>query len=156
MALEFDLKVLGSRELENKLGALPMRAQNRVMKRVLRATVARLQNEVLLNLSGRVVDERTGRLVNAIEAQKPKVVRNNERGLVMGLRLPARGELGIDAKAKGYYPTALEYDVRLGPLMPIRKAVNAVAEDALDRMAGQIAEGIEKEWSLGRTFREAI
>ena len=147
MPIQFDIKVLGSQELERKLGQLPKKAQNRVMKRVLRATGRRIHNEILLNFSGRVVDEKTGRTVAALEANRPRVVRNNDRGIVVGLRLPTRAQLGPEAvSAKGYHITALEYDVRLGPRMPIRKAVNAIQDDALDRMATEIAEGIEKEW----------
>ncbi len=153
MALAFDLKVFGSRELERQMRALPRIAQDRVMKTALRKAGNRAKNSVLLNLSGNVVQERTGRFVNAMERLPVRLVRRTDNALVYGWSLPSRAALGLPAGKGGYYPTALEYDARLGPKAPIRKGVNSIQDSATSRAVLDMAGGIEREWR--RTARRA-
>lgn len=141
----FDIKITGAEAVARKLAGLPVKAQKGAMRRALRRTAERAQNETLLNLSGNVVQERTGAYVDAMAAQKVRVLRNNSKALAVGVRMPTRVEVGITEGE--YYPVILEYDVRLGPKAPIRKAVNRTEQSDGPRLARDLASAIEREWA---------
>ena len=153
MAKPFDIAMVGDKALKAAFEALPGDLQKRVGRAALRKSAERAKVAVLLNLSGRKVDEQTGRLVNAFENTSVKTQR---RGPVIlaALPLPTRDKLNIPPTDKTYYPTAVEYGhklVRGGkavgrvPAHPyMRPAVDENRERELRLIGRDIGKGIEK------------
>lgn len=156
MADGFSFSVKGQVGLARMFNSLPEKVQERVIRPIFEKSVERMKNEVLLNLSGRVVRERTGRYVNAMERKRVNVSVNLQKGTVDAtMRTPARALLGIDPKAKGYYPFAVEYGAKKGPRIwagkaPIRKGVNRVQQSELNRVTTELARGILREARVAR------
>lgn len=149
-AVAFDIKLFGDKELARQLGRLPVVLQTKILKKSFRASLKRVKNKVLLNMSGGAVQERTGRMVNAFERINPRVALDKDGGIVASMKLPSRAQMGIPIEAKGYYPTALEYGVKRGkrPFAAkrmIRDAVNAVQAQELRRIGTEIGNGIARE-----------
>lgn len=145
----FELKLEGNQILLEQLGRLPEVIRKKVVRPVFRDSLKRVKNEILLNLSGRVVQEQTGRYVNAMERQNPRIAVTRDGAVLGGMQMPKRGELGIEPDAKGYYPAAVEYGVKKGPRpfeakAPIRKAVNDMQEAEMRRIGDEIGAGILK------------
>lgn len=152
MANMFDIQLTGDKELARQLGRLTHKVQTKVIKQAFRKSLGRIKDRVLLNLSGAVVRERTGRYVNAMESQPIRTRIETDGTVVASIALPGRAALGIDAKDPYYYPTVVEYGVKRGKRRwdgkaPIRKAVNAVQEMELKRIGDDIGTGIAKEAS---------
>ena len=142
-----DISVLGIKAAEDNLRQLEFAIQRRIVRGSMKRSTERLKNEVLLNLSGRVVRERTGAYVNAMEQQKVRA-RSSQRGIKVVVPLPTRASLGIPRYPKdtGYYPTALEYgSSTMSAKAPIRKAVNANTEREFARLGDDIGQGIDRE-----------
>ena len=120
-------------EVEGLLGLivgfqiLPAAFQRKVINKATRASTKRLQVNLIKNLSGKVVEPRTGRWLESVRST-PVLSRKFRRGRGLtghGFGMPLRSEIGVDPEAKGYYPGAVEYG---SPTMeakaPIRRAVN--------------------------------
>ena len=118
MAIRFDMEETGTRRLRHKLKRLPKVLRNRIVGVALKAGARMVHTEMLLNLSGRIVQERTGNFVNAMEKQKPKIMRQSHFSevRVVAIELPDRPSLGIKQRADGggdsYPPGILEYGSR--------------------------------------------
>lgn len=145
----FELKLFGDKQLTKQLGRLPFALQQKILRKTFRDSLKRLKTEILINLSGREVQERTGRYVNAMERQNPRISFTKDGAVLAGMKMPTRPALGISDKG-GYYPAALEYGVKRGPrqfdaFAPIRKAANARQDAELRRIGDEIGAGIAKE-----------
>ena len=150
MAAVFGIKLFGDKDLARALGRLADVTQKKIVKKAFRSSLKRVKTEVLLNMSGRIVQERTGAMVNAFERINPQVRTEKDGTLVVSMKLPTRADIGIEASAKGYYPTALEYGVKRGrhpfpAKRMIREAVNRVQEQELRRIGTAIGNGIARE-----------
>lgn len=149
-AVAFDIKLFGDKELARQLGRLPEVLQTKILKKSFRASLKRVKTKVLLNMSGGVVQERTGAMVNAFERINPRVALDKDGGIVASMKLPRRAQIDIPARAPGYYPTALEYGVKRGSRpfpakRMIRGAVNAIQAQELRRIGTEIGNGIARE-----------
>ncbi len=153
MAGMFDLKLLGDQALERDLAKLPDKLQKEAVSPEFRKSAERIKNQVLLNMSGRAVEERTGKLVAAFEAEKIKTrfIRSIS-ALFVVWGLPSRAALGITPEDKFYFPTVLEYGSPQMPAKaPIRKAVNANQERELVLIGQGIRKRLDRIWArLGR------
>lgn len=146
----FELKLEGNQLLLKQLGRLPEVMRKKVVRPAFRRALKRVKNAILINLSGRVVQEQTGRYVNAMERQNPRISLTQDGAVIGGMQMPKRSALGIEPDAKGYYPAAVEYGVKKGPrqfdaLSPIRDAVNDNQEAELKRLGDEIGAGILRE-----------
>lgn len=149
----FDISVLGIKGLDDGLRALEFAIQRRIVRKSMKESVDHLKTELLLNLSGRVVNERTGAYVNAMERQKIRS-RASHGTLIVTIPLPTRAALGIPRYKKdtGYYPAALEYgSTKMAAKAPIRKAVNMNEEREFAFLAADIDKGIDREVAKLRT-----
>ena len=145
----FELKLFGDKQLTKQLSRLPFALQQKVLRKAFRGALKRVKNEILINLSGRVVQEQTGRYVNAMERQNPRISFTKDGAVLAGTVMPTRASLGISDKG-GYYPAVLEYGVKKGPrqfdaFAPIRKAVNARQDAELRQIGDEIGAGIVRE-----------
>lgn len=156
-----DISLVGSQVLISALGKLGDRVQRKVVRQTMRKAAKRLNVAIVQNLSGIPVAPDSGRWLTAQAAQKPVSGRRTRRGIVIGIPLPTREQLGIAAKDKWYYPMAIEYGTTKsrggrGPLpafAPIRRAVNENAEKEHRLMGTEIGNGIERE--ARRAFAKA-
>lgn len=124
MARGFDIRLVGDKELQRAFKRLEVQMQRRIVRAGMRAAARKARDYVVANLSGRLVDVITGRTLAAF--RRMRIRQRSRRGLVLlGLELPSRAELGIDASAKHYYPAALEYGHgSVAPRSFVRKAVD--------------------------------
>lgn len=147
MPAMFDISVLGDKAVSRALDLLPEKSQFNVLRTATRRSNDRLRNDILLNLSGRDVEERTGRYVRAIESQKIRVVVEKKFAVISTLNLPSRASLGISPGDKWYYPAILEYG---SPTMtaksPIRRAVNQNQDREQGKLVRDISKGIKNQW----------
>lgn len=150
----FDLRVLGDKELSRKLSHLAAKGQRRVVGKALRNSGQRIKIRVLLALSGEILQERTGRLVNALEMQKLRSrTLRSQQIYIVGLPLPTRAALGIPADHKWYYPAALEYGSakrNIAAFAPFRRTVDTNRDAELNRIGDDIGAGIVREARRGR------
>lgn len=148
-----DISLLGNKELERALSQLPDRIQRKVVRQSLRKSAKRVNTYVVRNLSGIPVSPDSGKWLAAQAAQKPKAAKRSRRGVRIEVGYPTREELGVPAKAKYFYPTAVEYGTHKtrkgrGPLpafAPVRRAVNENTDKEHRLMAAEIGKGIERE-----------
>lgn len=145
-----DIQVLGVKELGQALARFEPRIQKKVVRRALRESGKRLKDKALVNWSGGVVTERTGRTVAAMEAERVKPVRTR-RGIRFEWAMPTKAALGIEDDS--YYPFAIEYGytrTKRAPVVvpakaPIRRAVNSNMAREHAAMGKEIGKGIERE-----------
>jgi len=136
-----DIKLLGDKALQRKLDALGRKAKP-VFNRASRPSAKRLRERIS---EAAPVD--TGNLKKAMRSAKIRVL---QKAPGVGIELPTREALGIDAKAKGYYPLHVEYGyIKNGKQYParsyIRRTVDAMGEEELKKLTAELAEQIEKE-----------
>jgi len=145
----FDLKMIGDKELSRKLAHLAEKGQRKVVGKAMRNSGKRVKNEVLIAMSGKILKERTGRLVNALEAMKLKTRSLRSKGLyIVGLPLPTRESLDIPSKHKWYYPAALEYGSakrNIPVFAPFRRTVDARKDSELNQIGKDVGRGLERE-----------
>ncbi len=147
MADGVDISVLGDKELERKLKRLAGAAQRKVVRQALRANAKRTHQRILGKIQGDPIKSRTGRLLAAWKATKPKAGKRSRSRLQVVVPLPDRSVLGL-TDDQGYYPTALEYGRRDGsmPARPyIRPAVDEKRTEELRQIGRDIGRGIERE-----------
>lgn len=145
----FDMRSFGLQELDKAMQGLQHEVQIKVMRGATRKSAARLQNEILLNASGRIVNEDTGRMVAAFEAEKPGTRKQRDGTIVAFIKLPTREALGIP-RYEGdteYYPTILEYGQPDQPPRPfMRMAVDANYNREIQRLAADLRNGVYQIW----------
>lgn len=150
MADMMKLTVLGDRELLMAFERLPQELRQKALRPELRKSAERVKAKVLLNMSGNVLQERTGALVKAFEAVPFRSKVAARTGSISFLwKWPTRAALGIPRYAKdtGYYPTALEYGTPTVPAKaPIRKAVNANQDLELALIAAGVRKRLLRIW----------
>jgi len=148
---DIDIRMIGDKELERKFLALSSeKTQARILRLGMRKAAERIKNYTLINLSGRLVDEDTGRLVNAIESEKPTQFKDRAV-FVAGVKLPEPSKLGIPktegTKKPGYYPAVLEYGSAkrgLAPRAPFRRAIDEHRAAELQRLGVDIGKAVER------------
>lgn len=147
----FDVRVTGENELKRKLNRLSEQMRNRIIGVALKAGARMIHTEMLLNLSGRIVQERTGSLVNAMEKQKPVLLRaRNPDVRTVGIKMPERSALGIKDRGDGggdsYPPAILEFGSRF---MPAFAWARRSADENFDRfvniVSSVVRNRLEKE-----------
>lgn len=145
MTLAVDVRVLGVPELEKALKRLEARTQKKIVRKALRESAKRTKARVIDNLSGNKVQVRTGQLREAFE--KAPIRGSTRRGFIrVGVVFPERDALGIDAKDKHYYPTAVEYGHGSVPPYPfLRPAIDEHKEGEFRKIGKDIGDGIERE-----------
>lgn len=144
----FDLRLIGDKDAQRTFRGLARELQVKVLRKSSRASAKRLQTEVLLNVSGRIVNERTGNLANAIEAENPRVIKSGEHVSVVGVRLPPRSAIGVTSPT-GYYPAILEYGYstakrRMAAKAIYRRAVDDHADREFRLIARDLRTGVDK------------
>lgn len=145
MTLAVDIRVLGVPELEKELRRLEDKTQRKIVRQALRKSAKRTKDRIIDNLSGEKVQVRTGQLRQAF---KDAPIRGTtRRGFTrVGVVFPERGALGIDAKDKHYYPTAVEYGHGTVPPHPfLRPAIDEHKQSEFDRIGKDIGKAIERE-----------
>ena len=149
----FDLRSFGLRELDTAMQGLAHEVQTKVMRGTVRKSAARLQNDILLNASGRIVKEDTGRMVAAFEAERPGTRKQPDGTVVAFIKLPSRAALGIPRHEKDteYYPTIIEYGQPDQPPRPfMRAAVDQNYEREIRLIAVDLGTGIVRTWRRRR------
>lgn len=154
MAKNFDISVLGDKDLERRLHKLDTKHQGKAVRPALRDSAKRLRVEVLENISKLThspSDVLTGTLGAAFAKVKVKAVARDRREVRIGLPLPERTLLGDKAEPP-YYPTAVEYGheglARAGkgpkvrPYPYIRPAVDNNREREIRHIAEDIGNNI--------------
>ncbi len=148
-----DISLVGNKVLIEALGGLHDRIQRKVVRQAMRKSAKRLNVAIVQNLSGIPVAPDSGRWLMAQSAQKPVPGRRSRTGITIGIPMPLREELGIPARDKWYYPTAIEYGTTKtrggrGPLpafAPMRRAVNENTDREHQAIGTEIGKGIERE-----------
>lgn len=143
----YGMELSGFAEFSRAIRSVPIRLRERILPPILEPSINRVHARVLLNMSGAVVQERTGVTVGAFESTKPKVRVENNGDVTASFKLPTRGKLGITPDDPYYYPFATEYGFSVGRThvaakMPIRKAANDMAEGELRIISRQIADAL--------------
>ena len=140
-----ELHVEGVAQLIAGFETLPEKFQRKVLAKVTRASTKRLQARVIENLSGRVIKPLTGRWLRSAQAAVVRSRKFRRRSGFVGAAFPfpTRAEIGIDPKAKGFYPAAVEYgSPRMTAKAPIRRAVNDAAAFEEATMIAEMRKGV--------------
>ena len=148
-----DIRVLGSEALSKAMAALPARVQKKLVRSSLRDSAKRHRSYVVrqsLALRGRTQRSGRERLLQLAEYFETADVRSagNRKLIRVGLTFPSRDELGVDAKDKNYWPSAIEYGspahgIPAHPYM--RPAVDENKTTELTILARDIGDDIETE-----------
>jgi len=146
--MNVDISILGDKDLERKLSRIADKGQRKVVRAAIRKAATRARKRIVQNIQREgLVD--TGRMMQAFKKTKIVSASNNRNMIRVGPRLPTRSELGIDADAKGYYPTALEFGYALRPATPfIRPAIDEHKDEEIKVIGSDIGKGIEREARL--------
>ena len=146
----FDLRSFGLQELDTAMQGLSHEVQTKVMRGANRKSAARLQNDILLNASGRIINEDTGRLVAAFEAERPGTRKERDGTIIAFVKLPPRAAAGIPRHEKDteYYLTIVEYG---GPDQPPRPYMRAAVDQNYKREIRLI--GVDLGKGAGRALR---
>lgn len=157
MPAMFDMKMVGGKSIERAMVKLPGEVQTKVMRGEVRKSGNRLHTEVLLNLSGRVLDEESGRLVAAYEAQKVKTKVIPNVAVLAFFKIPTQPQLGMPRPGrkedKDHYGMIQEFGQPDQPPRPfMRKAVNDNEEREHKRIGNGLGKGVTRAWKrLNRT-----
>ena len=156
----FDLRSFGLQQLDNAMQGLAHEVQTKVVRGAIRKSAGRLQNEILLNASGRVVDEDTSRMVTAFEMEKPGTREERDGTVIAFIKLPSRAALGIPRHEKDteYYPTIVEYGQPDQPPRPfMRMAVDQNYGREIRLIGVDLGKGIGRVWRRRRgTHRDTV
>lgn len=153
MASMFDLRMIGDKEVERALGALPRELQTKTVRTALRKSGGRVKTELLLNLTGRILEEETGALVAAYEMQPVRTRRQPDGTVVASIKTPTQVQLGLPRPRHDptidveHYGMIQEYGQPDQPPRPfMRKAVDDNVERE-HRLIGQdVGAGTERAW----------
>ncbi len=159
MAAMFDMKMVGDKGLRIAMTKLPGEVQTKVMRGETRKSTQRLHTEVLLNLSGRVLDEESGALVRAYEAQKVRTKVIPGVAVVASFKIPTQPQLGMPRpgrkKDEDHYGMIQELGQPDQPPRPfMRKAVNDNEDREHKRIGDGLGKGVTRAWK--RLNRAAV
>lgn len=90
-----DIKIFGDDALEQAMGKLEDTKQRAIVRTALRESGKRLWPHIIAAAGGRVLQERTGRLVAALQATRPKAAKTGRDSFGIQLPYPERSALGI-------------------------------------------------------------
>lgn len=143
-----DIKMLGDKELERALAKLPAKNERFAVRPALQKSAKRTHAEVIKRLSGHPVTPRSGRLLAAMTAMKPKLLKGARGFLGYVLGLPTRDQLDIDPADKWFYPAIVEYGhPRAAPRSYLRAAVDDNLAAERTAIAADIGRGIRRQWA---------
>lgn len=138
-----DISILGDKELSKKLRRLAGKEQRRIVRLAMRESAKRVKARVIANISGKVLDVRTGALLKAFKEAPIQ----NERSRVnirLGIVFPTREALGLDRK-EPYYPVILEVGYPGFPKRPyLRPAVDNHKTEEYRLIGNYIGRAIER------------
>lgn len=147
------LKILGLKAAQLAFVKLPNRVQFKIARSMTRRSAVRVQPHILLALSGNIVNEDTGTLVNAIESQRAPARRSRGGSVIAGFVLPSREQLGIpryeaERRKTWYYPTVLEFGGPGHPVFaPWRKTADSRAPSEQAKMAAEVSVKVPAEYA---------
>jgi len=142
MALEFDIRAIGDKALEKKLGRLERRIQRKIIISSMRKQAKRTGGHIVRMVETRVTP-RTGMFVSAVKAlalKPPVTLKRSRRRIGLGIPTPPREMLAPPRSTEPglwYVPGILEYGDKgsrksrfggRGPLKPRR-----IYRDAVDK-----------------------
>lgn len=142
MAKLFDISIFGDKALTRALDDLSDKIQKQYMRKSLRAGTKLVADVVRRN-----TPVLTGRLRKGIKVRAGK----RSRGLIgYFVLLPTRAQLGIDPKAKWYYPAVLEWGgiTKTGRIIPALGFMRRSLESSREPATAKVAETL---WSLIRS-----
>lgn len=135
----------GDRETEKMFRRMDADLQKKIFRKAARKSAQRLLTKILLNMSGKVIDEITGTFVNAFEGVKPSVLPKKPGYIGIGIKWPTREALGIDAKDKNYFPYAVEYGHPGAPPRPFfRNAINENMSEEIAHIGRDVSKALVK------------
>lgn len=139
MSDKVDISMIGDKDLERKLQRLDIQLQRSIVRTSMRQAMRQVRDE-----ARNLVDVNTGRLRKSIK-QKQRTRRGVTRSQIV---TGTRGELGIPASARGYYPAALEYGYKragrhIAPRSFMRRALYNKKSRVLAEMAAHIRRKID-------------
>jgi len=139
-----DFKLLGAVELERAFKQLPPASEKKVVRSALRKAAKRIR-KVSESLIPRGPDKPEGQHLADVGLKVRALKRSRKRVGVLILT-PTRGELGIGATDKSYYPAHLELGHRGVPAHPyMRDAMHSHRSAELAQIGRDIGAGIERE-----------
>ena len=151
MTALFDMTMLADKSIRRAMARLPGEVQKKVMRREVRRSGLRLHTELLLNLSGRVLDEDTGRMIAAFEGQTVRTKLQSDGTVVASIKIPTQPEMGMPRPGRtedvDHPATIQEYGQPGQPPRPfMRKAVDDNADREHERIAVGLGNGVTREW----------
>ena len=90
--IEFGFKVEGADEVGRALARIPRLVRDKAFDKVIKPSLKRIKNRILINLSGAVIDEDTGAYVSAMESASVRTVQKNEDQSVFAISMPTRAK----------------------------------------------------------------
>jgi len=139
-----DISVFGDKRLERALRELPVRIQNKVARKALRAGAKVIGDEARARVA--VSSERTRPGRHLRDTIKVRAMKRSRAKFGFNVQTGRRIELGIPPDEKSYYPFSLEYGTAKAAAQPyMRPALETKGPPALARIKQQIVSGIEIE-----------
>ena len=140
-----DIRVLGAKELERKLGNLVEKTQKTIVATALRKETYRTRRRIVQNIVSRGLIK-TRILLKGYQGAKVKRARSGKNFIRMGVENPTRAALNIAADDPYYYPYAVEFGhAGAEPKPYIRPAIDEHRDQALGRIGNDIGSGIVRE-----------
>lgn len=135
----------GLDELIRRFDRMEDRQRRKALRRPMRATMKQVKANTVANVNWGKVGVDSGNLLDAVKAQKIRVLTNKKGVRVEGVPLPTRAELGIDPTDKHFYPAALEYGTpTIRPRRMFRDAIDEHIVDLRTLFATQLGPEIER------------
>ncbi len=128
----FDLKMLGQKDLERKLGKMDSKLQSKVMKEAMKTSMQPVQA-----LAKQRAPHDRGLLRKSIRI----AVSSKRSGVSAMVRTGTKKQLKIPMNEKYYYPTAHEYGTRY---MPARSFLRSSLNDLKETVLGSVASHVRR------------
>ena len=142
MALAFDISVLGSAEIERKLGNLAVKVQRKVMRKAMRKAA-----KPILETAKSLVPVDEGKLRRSL---KIRALKRRRGSFGVQVKTGTRDELGIAPDDPYYYPMAVETGTNKVAARPyLRPALKLNRTESLNILARELKAGIAREARTG-------
>lgn len=145
-----DITVLGDKQLEKALAAMPAALQKKAVRPALREQAKRERGYIIENLSGKKVSPDTGAWLAGMKHAKIRALKRSRTMMGYRVSYPTREELGIGPTDKYFYPAAVEYGHtgNRGTVQAFRVVRDAVDEHArgdFPKIARRIRRGVVEQ-----------
>ena len=143
MAKNFDISMLGDKELAKRFAEAPRKLQRRLLVSSMKEAA-----EPIAQSASQKAPVDTGKLAASIHVTKAKATRG--AGVKVSIATGSRDDLGIAADAKGFYPMSVEVGyVHAGgkhiPAQPyLRPALAENKEKVLSSIKSDLASGLQE------------